>query len=204
MARSSAVTAAAVGQIDAERHQSSHQSSLHRTQAGNRGHDSSEHRENRERRDLGRGKHHAERERRAGQPEKILHPQHRRVADACRKQRGAHAAGRQPRPPAFDGECRAERAPESERGDAERGGESDDNAGRLPCRGQRPQGDERHAAQHENRRQLGQSIPHRRNGRLRPRRAPAQADEADAARFSAWCGRQVPGGDPAQRREREI
>ena len=148
------------------------------------------------------GQHDAERQRRAGQPQKILQPEHRRVADACREQRRTHAARRQSRTPALDGECRVNGAPERDRGQGERGGESDDHAGRRPCRGQRPQGDERHPAQHENRRQLGEPIPHRGNRRLRPRRAAAQADEADAAGFPAWRRRQVPGGDPAQRRKR--
>ena len=82
------------GQIDAERHQPGHQASLHRTQAGD-----SRARLLRASRApkaprSGWAKHDAERKRRAGQPQKILHPQHRRVADACRKQRRAHAARR--------------------------------------------------------------------------------------------------------------
>ena len=129
----------------------------------------------------------AEREGRAGQPQEVLQPQQRRVADACREQRRAHAAQRESRRQPLERECRTQRVPERDRrASAERDGERDDDAGRPPCRRERPHGDERHAAQHR-------ESAAARTGDPRPRRPspavhvarPPRRTSADAAGLAA-------------------
>ena len=149
-----------------------------------------------------RREHDAERERRARQPEEVLQPQQRRVADARREETAlTRCRARRVRHPLSDAPARGERQSAKPAMARTATRPSARPAGRHPGR-ERPDRDQRHSSQHQHRRQFRQPIPDGGGGRLRPRCAAAQADQPDAAHFTARGRREVAGRDSSERRER--